>query len=117
MSWPATETLPSLALTIPQTMLMSVVLPAPFGPRSAKISPGSISRLMFLSALKPDAYVLERLVTERTGCMGPCVAAETRHTQARCGESEIRFFPRCEAVSEFRIQSHTKCIDASVVSD
>jgi hypothetical protein len=32
MSWPSTRTLPDVALTMPQTMLISVVLPAPFGP-------------------------------------------------------------------------------------
>ena len=39
---------------MPQMMLMSVVLPAPFGPSNAKISPFSISRLMSFSALKPE---------------------------------------------------------------
>jgi hypothetical protein len=37
MSWPATLTLPALAVTMPQTIEISVVLPAPFGPSSAKI--------------------------------------------------------------------------------
>src|SRR3954449_11354186 len=54
-------TLPSLGLTMPQTVEISVVLPAPFGPSSAKISPRRISRFTSLSAEKPDAYVLERL--------------------------------------------------------
>ncbi len=40
---------------MPQMMLISVVLPAPFGPSSAKISPRRISRLTLLSAWKPDA--------------------------------------------------------------
>ena len=40
---------------MPQTMLMSVVLPAPFGPSRAKISPLAISRLTFFSASKPPA--------------------------------------------------------------
>ena len=44
-----------VGLTMPQTMLMSVVLPAPFGPSSAKISPWRISRLTSLSAWKPEA--------------------------------------------------------------
>jgi len=34
----------SVGVTMPQTTLISVVLPAPFGPSSAKISPLSISR-------------------------------------------------------------------------
>ena len=36
--------LPALALTMPQMMLMRVVLPAPLGPSSAKISPEKIFR-------------------------------------------------------------------------
>jgi hypothetical protein len=43
------RTVPVLALTMPQTMLISVVLPAPLGPSSAKISPRR------LRALKPVA--------------------------------------------------------------
>ena len=46
MSWPPTVTVPVDGVTIPQTMLISVVLPAPFGPSSAKISPLSMSRSM-----------------------------------------------------------------------
>src|SRR5262245_51640014 len=50
-------------------MLISVVLPAPLGPSSAKISPRRISRLMSLRAWNPDAYILERLEIAMTGCM------------------------------------------------
>jgi hypothetical protein len=55
MSCPATVTHPDVGVTMPQTMLMSVVLPAPFGPSSAKISPRRMSRLTRLSASKPEA--------------------------------------------------------------
>lgn len=54
MSSPPTKTLPSLGLAMPQMIEISVVLPAPLGPSSAKISPRLMSRLTFLSALKPD---------------------------------------------------------------
>ena len=64
MSWPSTRTLPDVALTMPQTMLMSVVLPAPFGPSSAKISPRRISRSTSTSARKPVAYVFDSFATE-----------------------------------------------------
>src|SRR5436853_3828525 len=57
MSCPPTVTEPELGLTMPQMMLMSVVLPAPLGPSRAKISPFLISRLTPRSATKPDAYV------------------------------------------------------------
>ncbi len=52
--------------------LMSVVLPAPFGPSSAKISPRRISRLIFFSAVRPDGYVFERLDTEMMGMGAIC---------------------------------------------
>src|SRR5882672_4033058 len=65
MSWPPTVTLPADGVTTPQTMLMRVVLPAPFGPRSAKISPFAISMSALFSAERPPAYVFERPWMER----------------------------------------------------
>src|SRR6266446_2174011 len=67
MSWPPTDTAPAEGVTMPQTMLMRVVLPAPFGPSRAKISPRRMSRLTRLSASKPEAYVFERFETEMIG--------------------------------------------------
>ena len=55
MSCPSAITVPPLALTMPQMMLISVVLPAPFGPSSAKISPRRIVRSIAPSALTPLA--------------------------------------------------------------
>ena len=52
---PSTRTRPLPGLTIPQMMLISVVLPAPLGPSRAKISPLWISRSICLSAGCPDA--------------------------------------------------------------
>src|SRR5829696_2549412 len=49
-------------------MLISVVFPAPFGPNRAKISPRRMSRLMFLSAWKPESLVFARSDTETMGC-------------------------------------------------
>ena len=43
---------PAVGVTMPQTMLISVVLPAPLGPSSAKISPSRISRSMRLQRLE-----------------------------------------------------------------
>src|ERR1043166_144433 len=75
MSCPATVTHPDVGVTMPQTMLMSVVLPAPFGPKSAKISPLRISRLISRRALNPDAYVLKRCETEMMDVMLPLGSA------------------------------------------
>ena len=50
---PSTSTSPPVGVTIPQTMLISVVLPAPLGPSSAKISPLRMSRSTDFSASTP----------------------------------------------------------------
>ena len=44
---------PDDGFTMPQIMLIKVVLPAPFGPSIAKISPFLILRFIFFKALKP----------------------------------------------------------------
>src|SRR5437016_709119 len=49
-SWPKTLARPAVARTRPQTIEIQVVLPAPFGPRSAKISPTSMRNVMPPSA-------------------------------------------------------------------
>src|SRR5687767_9169585 len=71
MSWPSTVTVPALGVTMPHTMLISVVLPAPFGPSRAKISPFWISRLVLCRACTPDLYDLVRFWIEMMGAMGP----------------------------------------------
>jgi hypothetical protein len=48
-------TCPEEGVTRPQMMLIKVVLPAPFGPSSAKISPRAMSRSTGFSACSPDA--------------------------------------------------------------
>jgi hypothetical protein len=70
MSWPSARTTPELGRTMPQMMLINVVLPAPFGPSSAKISPRRISRSTLFNASKPEAYVLVRPATEMIGSAG-----------------------------------------------
>lgn len=55
ISLPSTVIFPDVASIIPQIVLISVVLPAPFGPNKAKISAGFIDKLILLSALKPVA--------------------------------------------------------------
>ena len=55
MSCPATVTVPVVAVTVPQTMPISVVLPAPLGPSRPKISPRRISRSTRFRACRPEA--------------------------------------------------------------
>jgi hypothetical protein len=50
MSRPSTVTVPAVGVTMPQTIEIRVVLPAPFGPSSAKISPRAMSRSTCFSA-------------------------------------------------------------------
>jgi hypothetical protein len=53
MSKFSTVTFPEEGVTIPQMTLIKVVLPAPFGPKRAIISPFFISKLTFLRASNP----------------------------------------------------------------
>src|SRR3546814_19851951 len=72
MSWPSAVTLPLPGVTMPQTMLISVVLPAPLGPRRAKIPPRRLSRSIALSAWQPYASVLPSALIHTLGCLrGP----------------------------------------------
>jgi hypothetical protein len=75
LSWPSASTWPVEAVTMPQMMLMSVVLPAPLGPSRAKISPRRISRSTFLRAWKPEAYCLETPATFKTEGAGTDMGA------------------------------------------
>src|SRR2546426_4917383 len=102
MSWPPTVTVPAEGVTMPQTMLMSVVLPAPFGPSSAKISPSRISRSMRFSALSPDAYVLDIPAMEMIGDMrlAPVDGAEALAAEVRIVKADGR--PGLGNVAEVR---------------
>jgi hypothetical protein len=55
MSKPQIETLPAVLRTMPARMLISVDLPAPFGPSSPKIWPRGTSMLTSLSACLPPS--------------------------------------------------------------
>ena len=53
MSRPKTNTFPEVLVTSEEMMPIAVVLPAPFGPSSAKKSPDSTSRSMPFNACTP----------------------------------------------------------------
>src|SRR5262245_40779716 len=58
MSYPPTRIWPAVGNSRPQINLMVVVLPAPFGPKKAKSSPGSIRKLRLSTAtLVPNLLV------------------------------------------------------------
>src|SRR6476659_5616431 len=67
-SWPAMVTVPSVFDSIVVRIEMVVVFPAPFGPRNAKSSPGSTSKLTSSTAATDD--FLYRLVRCWTRIMG-----------------------------------------------
>ncbi|MFO0616971.1 MAG: hypothetical protein U0414_30530 [Polyangiaceae bacterium] len=84
-SCPSATIVPRLIVTIPQTMWISVVLPAPFGPSRAKISPRSISRSTDFSATKPSLYVLPTPSMRRMGAMSARSAAAARSEHRPAG--------------------------------
>src|SRR5688572_33134027 len=53
MSLPLNRIRPEVGRSTPVTQLKNVLLPAPFGPITARISPRLISKLTLLSAVKP----------------------------------------------------------------
>src|SRR5579859_6562087 len=68
-STPATTTRPSLGLSNPHSTRRVVVLPAPFAPRSPKISPESTRKLTLRTAendpnrmVSPSTSTVERLI-------------------------------------------------------
>ena len=64
MSKPQMDALPDVFITNPAKILISVDLPAPFGPSKPKIDPCATSKLTSLSACFPPAYFLERFFME-----------------------------------------------------
>ncbi len=63
---PAKVMVPLVSGKRPITLFSVVVLPAPFAPMMATISPGNTSRLIPLSALMPP-YATRRSVSSRSG--------------------------------------------------
>ena len=78
MSRPRNSTRPDVGRSRPQSMLTSVVLPAPFGPMRARISPGSIRKSTSRTAWRP-ANARERTTVSRSA-----VTAATGPTAAGC---------------------------------
>src|SRR3989344_85161 len=70
ISYPNTDAVPLVLLTSPVMIPMIVVLPAPFGPSSAKKSPSGTSSDTPFSATVPLAYVFVRSLTVSAVCMG-----------------------------------------------
>src|SRR5689334_9600605 len=94
---------------MPHTMLISVVLPAPFGPSSPKISPRRISRFVRFNASNPDAYVFVKSLIEMIGCMRR-LGKRSAHDMDR-GRADKRFvagapLERCAAREHDRRRSH-----------
>src|SRR4051812_7020920 len=63
MSWPAISIFPADGVMMPQRQRSVVVLPAPFGPTRPSTSPGPMSKLRWLTAVRL-AYSLVRSRTE-----------------------------------------------------
>ena len=68
MSLPSSRIVPSLGVSKPASIRISVVLPQPDGPSSAKNSRSNISRSMLSMAVKDP----KRLVTDLNWIMGFC---------------------------------------------
>ena len=70
MSAPLSRMRPEVGRSTPVTQLKKVLLPAPFGPMMARISPRRISRLTLLSAVRPPKRMVSASVRS-TGAVSP----------------------------------------------
>ena len=77
-SLPKSSTLPEVAGKSPQMTLKRVVLPAPFGPRIARRSPGAISRSTSQNGVKAAEPPADPPQAEgRLGVFGCCCFGQT----------------------------------------
>src|SRR5580704_2105737 len=77
-STPPTQARPAVGTTIVVNMPTVVVLPAPFGPRSPKISPRFNDRLRLSTAFRPPGYTFVRpsvCTTVSASAGGPTVGS------------------------------------------
>src|SRR6188508_3233274 len=70
MSEPLSRMRPDVGRNTPVTQLKKVLLPAPFGPMMARISPRRSSKLMLLSAVNPPKRMVRPSVRS-TGAVSP----------------------------------------------
>src|SRR3954447_12728801 len=70
MSEPLSRMRPEVGRSTPVTQLKKVLLPAPFGPMMARISPRRMSRLTLLTAVKPPKRMV-RASVRSTGPVSP----------------------------------------------
>src|SRR5436190_19361530 len=94
-SWPLTRILPDVGRTSVVSILMVVDLPAPFGPRKAKISPSAIEKLMSSTATMLPNFLV-RLVTSMMFTEAPR-AARRRETHLVLGSEPA---PQADIVTD-----------------
>ena len=92
MSWPPTVTRPSLRLAMPQMMLISVVLPAPFGPEQREDLAALDVQIDVVQRLETGAVGFERFETDMMDGIG-----EHGSLKRMCGRTTQRRFGRIGA--------------------
>jgi len=75
MSLPLSRMRPEVGRSTPVTQLKNVLLPAPFGPITARISPRRTSRLTLLSAVNPPKRMVSASVRSTEAVSPPRLAA------------------------------------------
>src|SRR4029453_9165249 len=81
MSWPATDALPLVGAISPHSILIVVVLPAPFGPRKPNICPRvTVSDRLTTASMSPNRRVRRSVSRIAGGPFGPGGAAAVTAT-------------------------------------
>src|SRR6478736_5964116 len=92
---PPTRARPDVGITRVVSMLAVVVLPAPFGPSSPKISPWNTVRFMPSTAVTPPGYTFVRSVVWITSAapgVSPLLLTTTSHDSGAAGRGRaVRF--------------------------
>src|SRR5262245_48067988 len=88
MSCPSKRMVPALTGRTPDTQLMRVVLPEPFGPMRPKRSPGRTERLTPFSAVKPPKRLTSPSTSRSGSAMGSAAPQAARQAEDALGRQD-----------------------------
>src|SRR5712692_10852278 len=83
MSWPVKQMVPASARNSPTSTATRVVLPAPFGPITAWISPGSTASATSLAATRPPKRLVSPAVAKSGSAIWPARSEKAEEARFR----------------------------------
>src|SRR5438445_1166756 len=89
MSWPPIRAVPSVGSRMPQSILITVVFPDPFGPRKPKIDPFPTENETWSTAVKAP----KRFVNPSTSIIGSGINRESGNQEGYLVKLLVSWFP------------------------